>query len=384
MDNEYYFRELKLSFHKDPSNKDKFIVFACAKNESEYIVEWVEHYLNIGFDKLIIVDNNELGDDSLPVTLSKYIDNGVVEIFDCRGMDEIQIPLYSDFCEIGDYKWCAYFDCDEFLEIGAYDNIKAFLNSQESDCILVNWIMFGSNGKIYKEEGTIQERFPIPLYPILYTKENCFFKSIIRGGTHKFDNNWFNGSHIPTVNNNEAIYSLGGYVPYNSPRHCTYPPRYKMLYLKHYYTKSFNEWLVKANRGWPDGTKSLHFSNFLSFDSAERLPIEKTKVNIFGNHELSEGFKYGCDNFKVITIYSEKSFSYALMSFVQTIMAYAKGVTFVFAPNNTIDDTMFAMFLEYAYTTGNRAVYCFNEDEVRTAERKYAPNEISRYVITLG
>ena len=384
MEDNYLFRTLGLTFHKDPTNKDKYLVFTCAKNESEYIVEWVEHYLNLGFDKIILVDNNDLGDNSLYNVLEKYIIENTVEIFDCRGMSAVQVAIYSDFCEIGDYKWCAYFDCDEFLELGVYNDIKTFLSTQDSDCVLVNWLMFGSNGKIYKEDGTVQERFTTPLYPIIYIKENNFFKSIIKGGTHLFDNNWFNGSHLPTMNNSRAIFSLGGYVPYKSTNHSTHPPRYKKLYLKHYYTKSFNEWLIKANRGWPDGTESLKFSNFLCFDDKEKFPIEKRKVNIFSTQEISDEFKWACENFKVITIYSEKSFSYALISFVQLIMSYAKGTTFLLANNEMIDDTMFAMFLEFAYTTGNKAVYCFDENEIRLAENKYAPNAGSRYTITLG
>ena len=382
---EYYFRETGQTFHKDPTNKDKYLVFTCVKNESDYIEEWVEHYLSIGFDKIILADNNEIGDDSLYQVLKGYISNNKVEIFDCRGKEAIQVAIYSDFCEIGDYQWCAYFDCDEFLEIGVYPNIKDFLLKQQSDCILVNWLMFGSNGKIYKE-GTVQERFTQPVSPVLYVKENNFFKSIVRGGTHLFDNNWFNGSHLPTMKNNRAILSEGGYLPHTSFSHSCNPPKYKKLYLKHYYTKSFNEWLVKANRGWPDGTKQLNFDNFFCFNGDYVFPLEKMKKNIFSTNELSQEFKDACDRFNVITIYSSSDvcFSYFLISFVQKIMSYAKGVTFLFAHNEEIDDTMFDMFVEFAYITGNRAVYCFDEDEIHIAESKYSNNLDSRYAIKIG
>lgn len=382
----YYFRALGLTFHKDPTNKDKYLVFACVKNESEYIVEWVEHYFNLGFDKIILVDNNELNDNSLYETLEKYINENFVEIFDCRGMEAVQVAMYSDFCEIGDYKWCAYFDCDEFLEIGVYPDIKSFLKQQNDDCILVNWLMFGSNGKLYKEEGTVQERFPSPMSPILYIKENNFFKSIVRGGTHLFDNNWFNGSHLPTMSHNNAKLSEGGYVLHNTFNHSCNPPKYKKLYLKHYYTKSFNEWLKKAERGWPDGTKSLNFSNFLCFNDNSTLDIDKLGVNIFdcGKQILSDEIKEACDNFNVITIQFDKAFTYAFVSFMQAIMKYAKDTTFLLTNCDSLDDTMFDILVEYAYLTGNRVVCCFNENEIRIAENKYSPQLENRYVITLG
>ena len=114
----YYFKSSGLYFEMDPADKDKYLVIACAKNEGDYIVEWVEHYINLGFDKVIIADNNDIGDNSLPEILSDYVKNGTVQIFDCRGNDCIQVGLYADFCEYSNFKWCAFYDCDEFLDIG--------------------------------------------------------------------------------------------------------------------------------------------------------------------------------------------------------------------------------------------------------------------------
>ena len=103
-------------FDKDESDKDKYIVFACAKSEDDYIVEWVEHNLSIGFDKVIIADNN---DDSsiLSSILSKYIENGTVQLFNCSGIKGFQLYIYNMFLNESNYKWCAYFDCDELIVV---------------------------------------------------------------------------------------------------------------------------------------------------------------------------------------------------------------------------------------------------------------------------
>ena len=113
-------------YHKDESDIDKYLVFTCARNENDYIVEWVEHYLKMGFDKIIICDNNS--DNAIETILKKYIEEGTVEIFDFRNCSSFQVQTYSIFARYGNYKWCAYFDCDEFLELNCYSNIKEFLD----------------------------------------------------------------------------------------------------------------------------------------------------------------------------------------------------------------------------------------------------------------
>ena len=82
-------------FDKDPSDIDKYVVMTCAKNEEDYIVEWIEHYLGLGFDKLFIVDNNDVGNDGLINKIQGYVDRGVVQVFDCRGHYSVQVGIYG-------------------------------------------------------------------------------------------------------------------------------------------------------------------------------------------------------------------------------------------------------------------------------------------------
>ena len=37
----------------------KAVICAIAKFEYNYIYEWVEYHLNLGFDKIVIYDNND-------------------------------------------------------------------------------------------------------------------------------------------------------------------------------------------------------------------------------------------------------------------------------------------------------------------------------------
>ena len=71
-------------------------IITSAKFEECYIEEWVQYHLNIGFDKIIINDNNPKDYPYNPTDiLKKYIDNGQVIVE--RYYDSFEIPTNLDF-----------------------------------------------------------------------------------------------------------------------------------------------------------------------------------------------------------------------------------------------------------------------------------------------
>lgn len=381
---EYDFGEIG-SFPKYEEDRDKYVVFACAKHESPYIREWVEHYLGIGFDKIFIADNNEPDDNSLYEAISDYVHDGKVQIFDCRGKHAIQVLMYSKFCEIGHYKWCGYFDCDEFFEMGVYDNVKEFLGTlDEYDCISFNWLLFGPNGETFKKDGRVVDRFPKPVSPVLYLKENVFIKSIVKGGEGRFPQCTFNGSHVPTTTNPDIKYSIGGYnEPYrNKTIHAHYPPSYKLAYIRHYYTKSYEEWRVKAGRGWPDDVERLDLTRFSLFNETYGVPVENFLSGLFNDtHKTALEWKEILDSYSVIKLTNGGEFVYPFIMSTISLMCYGSGRTFVFADSH-IDDAMYAIFLEYSLITGNKICFVRNDNEMwRAYEIHHKWNEPTYYII---
>ena len=387
MEQEYYHfitQDIDAKFHKDPTDKDKYIVCTCARGENDYIVEYVEHYLNLDFDKIIICDNND--DDSIETVLKKYIEAGTVEIFNCRGFNSFQVQFYSMFCTEGNYKWCAYFDADEFLELGIYTSIKLFLETvpPEDDSISFNWLVYGTNDIKHKAPGRIQDRFKEPVRPVVMFKENVFIKSILRGGPKRFENCWFNGSHIPTCSN-PVRYNIGGSKIVDYGVHTHSPMRYKCGYLKHYYTKSFDEWIKKASRGWPDGTPTLTGSNFMLCDNNSNYPIDNL-IDAFFISPDSDG-NFGermfamLKDYDVIEVKNSSKQVYALTTQLISMMKATTDHTFVLTDDH-IDDTLFAIFLEYAIITGNRIVFARNAHEVWMAFLRYSQKE-TYYILDL-
>ena len=105
-------------------------ICSIAKQENIYIEEFVEYYKNLGFKKIFLYDNNELGGENFGEVLGNYINNNFVEIKNYRGILSPQQKAYND-CYVNNnnnYDWIAFYDIDEFLYIKNYTNINEFLS----------------------------------------------------------------------------------------------------------------------------------------------------------------------------------------------------------------------------------------------------------------
>lgn len=356
---------VKHYFRKDESDRDKYIVFACAKNEDKYIVEWVEHYKKLGFDKVIIADNND-SPAALKTILSTYIDEGFVQIFQCNGLKKFQLYVYNMYIKEGNYKWCAFFDCDEFLELVAHRDIKDFLEGIEEHTVLLHWIVFGSNEEAHRKDAPVQERFKIPVSPVAFFKENYYTKIIMRGGENHGE--FLTNTHCPSYENS---INLGGYARAEMPSHVFCPPRYKYAYIKHYYTKSFDEWMSnKIKRGWPDEMFDvLKPSNYFIIDKKTEFPIDKYTQGFFiDNREYDEkNFREAHDEvmgkYEMIELMSTTNNVYSIILHAFAFMRYYTNHIIVIK-NNSIDDTTFANILEYGLITGNRVCFAFDDNDL--------------------
>jgi hypothetical protein len=168
-----------------------------AKNEQKIIADWVNHYLYLGFDKIVIYDN--MSEPSIKETLtSKNITSNKVEVYIDNIVDlknKKQSDIYADMVmNCKDYDWFLFCDTDEFLWLKE-GTIKDHLSkySEDTCSVVVNWLTYGmGNKKTYDYNKHIFEQFLIrEQYGHFW---NRFVKSFIR--VKLFDNKTDIDNHI--------------------------------------------------------------------------------------------------------------------------------------------------------------------------------------------
>ncbi len=233
-------------------SKMKVCVCTLGKNENRYIKEFVEHYKNYGVDKIYLYDNNDLDGEKFENVIEYYIKNKFVEIIDWRGVKGnstyygIMDSCYQAYHD--QYDWMIFYELDEFLYLKNYKNVKTFLIEDKfNNCgsIQLNWVHMSDNNKIFYENKTLNERFPIKGKNVVKGKHNkiCFVKTIIRG---HLKNITITNNHILSENV-RACDGFGKKRPFK--RVANSYPDYKYNYIKHYYGKSVEEFIEKINRG---------------------------------------------------------------------------------------------------------------------------------------
>ena len=81
---------------KNYNNKTKGICLCTiGKKENLYAREFIEYYRQLGFDKIIIFDNNNLEDEKIEDVLQVYIKTNFVTIINARGVESAQIPILN-------------------------------------------------------------------------------------------------------------------------------------------------------------------------------------------------------------------------------------------------------------------------------------------------
>ena len=249
---------------------DKVIIVMIVKNEMRYLREFVDYHLGLGFDQIVIGDNNDVDGERYDDLLADLISEDKVKIINLRGLQGFQKKFYNVIKEHVKYEWAAFIDADEFItfsETGKKifgNNIKNFLSSRSYvTAYKLNWRLYGDNGNVEYEDRPVVERFPEPLgekvtfhykFP-----ENYHVKSILH---------WSEPVHFTDnphgVNECENYYTPAGAKVPGGP-FCDLL-EYSILYVRHYYTKSLQEWCEnKLGRSYAD---------YLRSDSVDYYPLK--------------------------------------------------------------------------------------------------------------
>lgn len=251
-------------------NCNKVLLCAVGKSENLYAKEFVEFYQNLGFDKIIIFDNNDLDGEKFDDILKDFISDKIVEIVDIRGLKSVQLSVYN-YCYRNYknlYDWIAFFDFDEYLYMKYDSNIKYYLSNsrfQKCETIFLNWHVYDDNDLLRYDNRTMIQRFTNFKYL------SCG-KLIVRGKLHHL---LITSSHR-TINSNYC----------NSKGELIYPKSYvhhpkennSIAYLRHYYMKTAEEYCSKILRGDVQMKISPNVKKINRFFLINKKTKEKIKI----------------------------------------------------------------------------------------------------------
>jgi len=231
----------KLNVFQIINNKLKVCVCTLGRNENLYIREFVSHYEKYGVDKIFLYDNNKKDGERFEDVIGDYINNSFVELLDWRGKDQPIFPIMNDCYRKNNnkYDWLIFYEIDEFINLYNFSNVKDYLNQdifKNCSIIHLNIINHSDNNKLYYENKSLHERFPV-IVPL--ERSQISVKSIVRGNISNLQISWMHyiNENIPGCN------GFGG------PSDLIHGNDFKYYVIDHYYSKSTEEFIRKITRG---------------------------------------------------------------------------------------------------------------------------------------
>ena len=275
---------------KKLNNEEKYKYFFCftsmAKLENKYVHELINYYKNIGVNKFYLADNNDNTSEKLEDILKNDISSGLVEVIDIIGIKKDQTELYGEVYEKHKYecRWMSFYDFDEYLEFKNTDNnynIQNYFSKpifKKCDVILINWIIYNDNNLVKYDNRTINKRFTKPLYN---SEINKFVKSIIKGNLNRNPWEYDQTSHRPKHQLRTCDSNGNRVKTFND---VIIPPILDNVYIKHFATKTIEEYIDKMKRGHPSQSLLLNkwIDNFFKINTvtSEKVKFIENKLNI--------------------------------------------------------------------------------------------------------
>lgn len=138
------------------------ILVAIAKNENRYIEEWVKYHSTIGFDKIVVYDNDS--SDGMPDTINFLSLECPVDCITWPSIDRVspQRSAYNDAVKrYKKYDWILFIDIDEFFVPWAYKDVHDFLDKvpENAGSVAINWQTFGSSGVESEDYQSVIQTF---------------------------------------------------------------------------------------------------------------------------------------------------------------------------------------------------------------------------------
>lgn len=232
------------------------IICSIAKNRTSYLVEWIDHHLNIGVQYFIIYDDKS--DVPVKQTLAEYIDRRLVKVIDCSAwLSQVKAYNHCLYQMSEKAKWIAFIDIDEFIILNKHRQMDELLKEYDSfGGLCLNLEMHHVDGHVFNPQLPVKNAFREYLPDI--SPANRLIKTILQ-------------PHFSTAMSNPhyAIYERGYYAV--NEKYLRVPSAFsdfsnEVAHVNHFLTKNFEEWIEnimqrKTDENGPRDLDEFRFYN---------------------------------------------------------------------------------------------------------------------------
>lgn len=258
------------------------VIVCVAKLESNYIIEFVDYHLKLGFSYIFLYDNED--EPTYASILTKYQEQVIVihlpgKNYEGGAQYEALKHFIFHYMSLYIITHVIHIDIDEFIVLKKHNNIIEFIseyikasnNNIRTGGIGINWRFFGSNGHTNNYEVPNTIRFTMCERKINPHIKTLFNKHIF----HKYLD-----CHSIAVNNkNYPIKSTKGDIIEGPLNH---NPTNDVIQLNHYKCKTLPEFKYIRSRLRAD------LKNNIDYDGSDYIETEEYVVETFNNYNLNE------------------------------------------------------------------------------------------------
>lgn len=245
-------------------------IVAIAKDEEQYLAEWLNYHSLLGFDRFYVYDN------SANNRLMKFATDSVKIIY-YPGQTK-QVQAYNDFIQnfSNEVDYVIALDIDEFLVIHNGLSLVDFITTYlKSTGVCINWRFFGSNGHKYFTDSPVLDRFTMRQPDFDHNvktlvKTECLLR--------------YSNPHCPDLLTVGQVTDLFG-NPINLNEPLSNSDTTSIAQINHYFCKSWQEFNWKINRGRATtvterrSTDDFIWSNRNDVTDLSAIQIRDKKIN---------------------------------------------------------------------------------------------------------
>ena len=255
----------------------KFRTATCTiiKDEHQYLEEWINHNINIGFDEIWLFE--DYGSKSHKEITDKYPQVKLRRLSSIKKnfnrVRNKQSLLYNWFLTNFKTKfdWVAFIDIDEFIMFEEGWNLQKLINEySDNGGIYLFWKMYNANGYIDNPKKSVVKTFTQTCDNLKRDGQKWIFKTLCN---IKYPNQRFLGNH-------EAMFACST-IGINSRNHICYDK----AWINHYFTRSWEEWCDRFIKRGDIAKNHRKFDEFFECNK-NMIPIKHKLMEKYEEYKL--------------------------------------------------------------------------------------------------